>query len=65
MTTHRIAVIAGDGIGPEVIEQAIRVSDRAARGLATFEWNRLPWSSAYYMQHGRIIPAAPTACATW
>jgi tartrate dehydrogenase/decarboxylase/D-malate dehydrogenase len=56
MTTHRIAVIAGDGIGPEVIEQAIRVADRASRGLATFQWNKLPWSSAYYKQHGRILP---------
>ena len=57
MATHRIAVIAGDGIGPEVIEQAIRVADRAVRGFAGFDWNRLPWSSAYYKQHGRIVPA--------
>ena len=30
MTSHQIAVIAGDGIGPEVIEAAIPVLDRAA-----------------------------------
>jgi tartrate dehydrogenase/decarboxylase / D-malate dehydrogenase len=53
MAKHRIAVIAGDGIGPEVIEQAIRVAEKAAAGL---EWNRLPWSSAYYKRHGRILP---------
>ncbi len=80
MATHRIAVIAGDGIGPEVIDQAIRVADRAvgsrqkavgskqkAEGSSlptadcllptVLEWNRLPWSSAYYKQHGRILPA--------
>ena len=31
MSSRRIAVIGGDGIGPEVIEQAIRVADAAAR----------------------------------
>ena len=30
MAAFRIAVIGGDGIGPEVIEQAVRVVDRAA-----------------------------------
>jgi tartrate dehydrogenase/decarboxylase/D-malate dehydrogenase len=57
MATHRIAVIAGDGIGPEVTDQAIRVADAAGKKFgATLEWNRLPWSSAYYKQHGHIIP---------
>ncbi len=57
MAAFRIAVIGGDGIGPEVIEQAIRVADRAARADgATLQWNRLPWSSAYYKQHGRMMP---------
>ena len=31
MPAFRIAVIGGDGIGPEVIEQAIRVADLALR----------------------------------
>ena len=53
----RIAVIGGDGIGPEVIDQAIRVAEAAARAdRATLEWNRLPWGSAYYRQHGHILP---------
>src|SRR5579884_3278136 len=57
MAAFRIAVIGGDGIGPEVIEQAIRAADRAARQEgAALEWNRLPWSSAYYKQHGRMMP---------
>ena len=56
MAKHRIAVVAGDGIGPEVIDQAIRVADRAVRGTSTIEWNQLPWSSAYYKQHGHILP---------
>jgi tartrate dehydrogenase/decarboxylase / D-malate dehydrogenase len=58
MANHRIAVIGGDGIGPEVIEQAIRVVDAAGKKLgATFEWNRLPWGSAMYKKTGQILPA--------
>ena len=47
MAASRIAVIGGDGIGPEVIDQAVRVADAAvARNDRTaLEWNRLPWSS--------------------
>src|SRR6266851_1207405 len=57
MATRRIAVIGGDGIGPEVIEQAIRVADAAGRKeSASLEWNRLPWSSAFYKQTGRMMP---------
>src|SRR5438132_12544829 len=58
MAAPRIAVIGGDGIGPEVIDQAIRVADAAvARSeKATLEWNRLPWSSAYYKKTGRMLP---------
>ena len=58
MAAFRIAVIGGDGIGPEVIEQAIRVADRAARKEgAAIEWNRLPWSSNYYKQTGQMMPS--------
>src|SRR5215469_12047383 len=57
MASRRIAVIGGDGIGPEVIEQAIRVADAAVRKQAvSLEWNRLPWSSSYYKQTGRMMP---------
>jgi tartrate dehydrogenase/decarboxylase/D-malate dehydrogenase len=57
MATWRIAVIGGDGIGPEVIDQAVRVADAAARREDTgLEWNRLPWSSTYYKTTGRMMP---------
>src|SRR5882724_1427330 len=59
MAALRIAVIGGDGIGPEVIDQAIRVADAAlALEGAACEWHRLPWSSAYYLRTGHIIPEA-------
>ena len=58
MAAFHIAVIPGDGIGIEVIDQALRVADRASRhDSASITWNRLPWSSTYYKQHGRMMPA--------
>ena len=54
MAKHKVAVLGGDGIGPEVIAQAVRVVDKAS---ANFDWNHLPWSSNYYKEHGRILPS--------
>src|SRR2546421_9725257 len=58
MAAARVAVIGGDGIGPEVTDQAVRVADAALRhDRATLEWDHLPWGSAYYQQTGRMMPA--------
>ncbi len=59
MAVYKIAVIGGDGIGPEVIAQAVRVAEVAARqqDRAELQWTQLPWSTAYYKQHGRMLPA--------
>jgi tartrate dehydrogenase/decarboxylase / D-malate dehydrogenase len=57
MAHHRIAVIGGDGIGPEVIDQAIRAAEAAGKKHgATFEWNKLAWGSALYKKAGYIMP---------
>jgi tartrate dehydrogenase/decarboxylase / D-malate dehydrogenase len=58
MAPFRIAVIGGDGIGPEVISHAVKAAETAAHRYdrATITWNHLPWSSNYYKQHGRILP---------
>lgn len=54
----RIAVIEGDGIGPEVTQQAIRVIDAAAaKNDATFEWELFPWGTDHYQTHGTMAPA--------
>jgi tartrate dehydrogenase/decarboxylase/D-malate dehydrogenase len=59
MAVHTIAVIGGDGIGPEVIDQAVRVLTAAVakhdRGHE-LKLNPLPWGSAFYKQHGHILP---------
>lgn len=50
-----IAVIEGDGIGPEVIEQAIRAADAAVeRCQGRITWTRYPWGTDYYLKHGRM-----------
>ena len=55
---HSIAVIAGDGIGPEVTRAALRVLDAAERRF-TFSTSRTeyPWSSARYVESGERIGA--------
>src|SRR5688500_13050859 len=52
--THCIAVIAGDGAGPEVMTEARKVVDALALGVV---WTELPWGSAHYREHGRMMPA--------
>ena len=51
--THRVALLAGDGVGPEVVAEARRAVD--ALGLV-LEWTELPWGSAYWHEHGRMMP---------
>ena len=51
MKTHRIAVIACDGIGPEVIEAAIPILERvAAKQGFSLAWERLPYSADHYLR---------------
>jgi len=55
--THRIAVIAGDGIGQETVPEGIRVLEAAgARFGFAFRWDELPWSCAYYAKTGKMMP---------
>jgi len=57
MTTYRVAVIAGDGIGTEVTPAAIRTLEAAAERFAfRFEWEHFPWGSEHYFAHGRMMP---------
>jgi tartrate dehydrogenase/decarboxylase/D-malate dehydrogenase len=56
MNTYRIASIAGDGIGQEVIPAGIEVMTAAAaqRGFRC-EFTPLPWGSEYYLRTGRML----------
>ena len=57
MPAFKIAVIGGDGIGPEVIDQAVRVLEVVTKKAnASFTWNKLPWSAINYEKTGVMVP---------
>ena len=56
--TYRIALIAGDGIGKEVMPEGLRVVLAAAKrfGIA-LETTTIDWASCdYYAAHGKMMP---------
>ena len=58
MSTQRIAVIAGDGIGKEVMPEGLRVMEAAARkfGIA-LQFDHFDFSSwDYFERHGKMLP---------
>ena len=57
MNTYQIALVPGDGIGHDVIEQGVRVLDRIAElhGGFRFEYTQYPYSCRYYLEHGRMM----------
>src|SRR5687767_959763 len=58
MKTHRIAVIAGDGIGKEVIPAGIQVLKTAAEHDGfQLEFTDIPWGCDYYLEKGRMLDA--------
>jgi len=50
---HRVAVIPGDGIGPEVIAQAVKV----LQALGGVDLHDLPWGADHYLATGETVPA--------
>lgn len=59
MNIHEIAVIAGDGIGPEVLREGKRVLERVAEldGGFRFRFTDYPWGCEYYLKEGRMMAA--------
>lgn len=55
---HRIAVIAGDGIGKEVMPEGLRVLDAAMRTFGLdLEFTTFDWAHCdYYSAHGKMMP---------
>lgn len=50
----RVALLPGDGIGPEVTAEARKVVEALGLDIA---WTELPWGSAYWHEHGTMMPA--------
>ncbi len=57
MAHHKIAVIAGDGIGKEVVPEGQRVLEAAgAKFGIDFDWTEFPWDCSTYESQGYIMP---------
>ena len=58
MGQYKIAIIPGDGVGPEVSREATRVADAAVAGSESrLEWEWFDWGCDYYLRHGEMMPA--------
>lgn len=57
MKTLKIANIPGDGVGKEVVPEAVRVLHTIAdlHGGLKFEFTELPWSCDYYLKYGQMM----------
>ena len=58
MKTYQIAVIPGDGIGPEVIREAVKVlgAVSALDGSFRFSFTEYPWGCEYYLKTREMMP---------
>lgn len=57
MTTYKIAILAGDGIGPEIMEEGIKVLKVIeARNDVTFDLVEAPFGASAWFSHGSSFP---------
>ncbi len=58
MTQYNLAVIPGDGVGPEVVAEGIKVLDTLAKsgGDLSFSYSEFPWGSDYYRETELLMP---------
>ncbi|HHC18788.1 MAG TPA: 3-isopropylmalate dehydrogenase, partial [Euryarchaeota archaeon] len=57
MTKYKIVVIPGDGIGPEVISEGIKVLEATGEVFGIdFEWVEYPYGAEYYLKTGILLP---------
>ncbi len=58
MKTYTIAVIAGDGVGQEVVPQAKRVLERVSQKHSlTFAFQDFDWGAAHFFRWGKMMPS--------
>ena len=54
---HKIAIIKGDGIGVDVVNEAVKVLPTiSAKHQVHFQLTNYPWGSNYYFEHGMMAP---------
>ena len=58
MVTYNVAVIRGDGVGSEVIEEGLKVLRAVGSEYdVVLDTTEFPWGSDYYFENGRMMPA--------
>src|SRR6476660_8005219 len=54
--TYKIAILAGDGIGKEVVPAGLAAIEAAIKNAGiTIEWTELPWGCDFYLEKGRMM----------
>ena len=57
MSHYRVAVIPGDGVGPEVADEAKRAASASAKKYGfTMEFDTFDWSCDRYLEVGSMLP---------
>ncbi|MEI3612525.1 tartrate dehydrogenase [Pseudogracilibacillus sp. SO30301A] len=58
MKVYKIAVLPGDGIGPEVTREAVKVLHKLSEIDSRFyvEMKEFNWNSEYYLNYGKMMP---------
>jgi tartrate dehydrogenase/decarboxylase/D-malate dehydrogenase len=57
MKTYKIALLPGDGIGPDVTDAAFAVLEKVSKAAGfALSATRYPWSCDYYLRHGSMMP---------
>jgi len=58
MAEHNIAIIRGDGIGVDVVEEGLKALNAAANKFdITFKFTEFPWGTDYYFKNGVMMPS--------
>jgi len=56
MSSHKVAVIGGDGIGPEIIAEGVKVLDAAGdAGSFNIDWKEYPIGADHYLETGELV----------
>ncbi|WP_372869994.1 isocitrate/isopropylmalate family dehydrogenase, partial [Planomicrobium okeanokoites] len=57
MDVYKIALIPGDGVGPEVIDEGVKVLKKISEldGTFRFEFTHFPWGCEFYSKHGKMM----------
>ena len=64
MKTHSIAVLPGDGTGPEVVREGIKVAEVAAKKFGfKLDWHPYDFGGERFLKTGEVLP--DSAIAFW